>query len=144
MSNMKTLIEILMTQKKLYSALLSCSESLNEQITTGSGDFAPLIVERDDLMEKLKTGDEKIGDFLSSLENKDLLETDEQANTLRNEIVAIVEKVKESGNALMESTRIAKDKTMDELASLGGGKKMVSGYGKTSRPVYAKFIDFKH
>lgn len=144
MSDLKTLIENLMAQKELYSALLACSDKLNGLIASGSDEFAPLIEQRGAIMEKLESGDEKIGLLLSSPGARDLFEKNEQADKLRKEIVAIVEKVKESGSLLIESARKARGKTVDDLGSLRDGKKTVSGYGKTSKPVYAKFIDFKH
>ncbi|VAX22286.1 hypothetical protein MNBD_NITROSPINAE04-2388 [hydrothermal vent metagenome] len=145
MKRLESLIESLIAQKKLYSQLLICSEKLNASVSSGSDSdrFVPMIVERDAIMEKLNAGDEKIGVLLSSPENRDLLKN-ERVDKLRKEIIAVVEKIENITGELIEAARQAKGKVINELDSLKDGKKTVSGYGKAVRPVYAKFIDFKH
>ncbi len=145
MKRLESLIEILIAQKKLYSQLLTCSETLSAAISSGSDSdqFVPTMVERDAIMGKLGAGDEKIGALLASPENRDLLEN-ERVDKLRKEIIAIVEGIKNTTGELIEAARQAKKEVADELGSLNDGRKTVAGYGKAVRPVYAKFIDFKH
>jgi len=145
MKNLESLIENLVAQKELYSKLLSNSEILKASISSGSisGEFVTMIEERDAIMEKLSSGDEKISALLSSPEGRDILKN-KRADKLKKEIIAIVETINRTTSELMESARQAKGEVIDELRSLGAGKKTVSGYGKAVRPVFAKFIDFKH
>ncbi len=142
MSKTDKMIQNLADQKSLYEKLLELSDAIVSSLSENSDEALVLMNEREKVLEKLKEHDELIAELVKHREVERWIDTPE-ASKLKMGLTGLVKQNIEADERLYKKIDEARKTAGNEMAELGKSWKTISGYGKSGRTVYARFIDFK-
>lgn len=138
------LVDWMKTQKELYGAMLDLAEKLNDQLDHVEDPqiVFPIIVEREEVMERISKVDEEISSHLKKPGLEKALEAKEPAKIVE-QLKTLIKKIMEADERGREKIDNAKGSIRDEFRSITKTRKSMSGYSYSKKPVYAKFIDIR-
>ncbi|MBI4665759.1 MAG: hypothetical protein HY751_05030 [Nitrospinae bacterium] len=135
----------LLEEKK---AQLKDLEERTGRILTLTQEGAPLedimgaVDGRDGLILQLTEGDGKLAGILGKPGRKDWLDKKEVAG-LKRDIENTLKRIMEMDSSGMKAMEAVAVSIKDDFSAMASGRRTMATYGKTSKPVYAKFIDRK-
>jgi len=142
MSDTDRMIQTLADQKGLYEKLLELSGAIMSSLSETPDEALAFMNEREKVLEQLKERDKLIAELVKTRDVETWMDTPE-ATKLKEGLTGLVKQNIETDKRLYNKITEAKTVTDNEMAELGKSWKTISGYGKSGRPVYARFIDFK-